>query len=121
MGEHVLDSLEVQMTRRLMQIGQRAMVVAIAPALLAILGSGCGSSDAGTSSSTNASSTSASTLAPVHGSYSPSIDPANFVATIDNRYFPLEPGTTYHYKGVRGTTPQTDDALVTNQTKQVLG
>ena len=32
----------------------------------------------------------------------PTIDPANFVCTIDNRYFPLKPGTGFHYKGVRG-------------------
>ena len=39
-------------------------------------------------------------------SYSPTIDPANFVTTIDNRYFPLMPGTGFHYKGVaeNGTT-----------------
>jgi hypothetical protein len=30
----------------------------------------------------------------LHGAYGPSIDPTNFVAAIDNRYFPLKPGTT---------------------------
>jgi hypothetical protein len=38
----------------------------------------------------------------LHGKYSPSIDPANFVATIDNRYFPLKPGTSFHYQGFKG-------------------
>ena len=57
----------------------------------------------------------------LHGSYSPSIDPANFVAAVDNRYFPLKPGTAFHYKGVKGTTPQTDDMVVTHQTKRILG
>jgi hypothetical protein len=57
----------------------------------------------------------------LHAAYSPSIEPANFVAGIDNRYFPLKPGTGFHYKGVRGATPQTDDMVVTRQTKQVLG
>ena len=42
----------------------------------------------------------------------PSIDPANFVATIDNPYLPFKPGTRFHYRGVRGTTPQTDDEVV---------
>ena len=55
------------------------------------------------------------------GKYAPSIDPANFVATIDNRYFPLEPGTGFHYRGLRGTTAQTDDMVVTHQIKYVLG
>ena len=72
---------------------------------------------------TAASAASASELAPVHGTYSPTIDPANFVATIDNRYFPLIPGTAFHYKGVaeNGTTPQTDDMVVTDRTRMILG
>lgn len=65
--------------------------------------------------------TPASQLAPVHGAYAPTIDPANFVATVDNPYWPLRPGTTYLYKGVRGSTPQTDTEIVTRQTKQILG
>src|SRR6266536_4950024 len=62
-----------------------------------------------------------SQLAPIHGTYAPKIDPANFVAKIDNRYLPFKPGTTFHYEGVRGTTPQTDDEVVTHQTKRILG
>jgi hypothetical protein len=57
----------------------------------------------------------------VHGPYSPSIDPANFVARIDNRYFPLKPGTHFHYVGFKGTTPQTDNMIVTHRTKMILG
>jgi hypothetical protein len=60
-------------------------------------------------------------LAPIHGTYAPNIDPANFVATIDNRYLPYKPGTRFHFEGVRGTTPQTDDQLVEHRTKQILG
>src|SRR6266496_2517856 len=62
-----------------------------------------------------------SKLAPIHGPYAPSIDPANFVTKIDNRYLPFKPGTTFHYEGVRGTTPQTDDEVVTHRTKRILG
>ena len=49
-------------------------------------------------------------LAPIHGTYAPTIDPANFVAGVDNRYFPLKPGTRLSYTGVsdNGTTRQTD-------------
>jgi hypothetical protein len=97
-------------------------------ALIAILASGCGSSGHSATTSTTVASrlnrsraTSASALAPIHGTYSPKIDPSNFVTTIDNPYWPLKPGTTYHYKGVRGTTPQTDDETVTNQTKNIIG
>jgi hypothetical protein len=89
-------------------------------ALLAVLGGGCGSSG-GSSSSKSAASKPAPVLAPLHGRYSPSIDPANFVSSIDNRYLPFKPGTGFHFKGVRGKTPQTDDEVVTHRTKQILG
>ena len=62
-----------------------------------------------------------SQLAPIHGTYAPKIDPANFVARIDNRYLPYEPGTRFHMEGVRGTTPQTDDEVVLHRTKRILG
>jgi hypothetical protein len=92
--------------------------------LLAALAGGCGSGSGSSSTSASTSAPtaeSASSLAPIHGKYSPSIDPSNFVTTIDNRYWPLKPGTGYHYQGVRGTTPQTDDEIVTTQTKRILG
>jgi hypothetical protein len=95
--------------------------------LLGVMGVACGSSAGGSSpeaaSTTTTPPTSAPILAPVHGPYSPSIDPANFVARIDNRYFPLEPRTGFHYRGVQedGKTPQTDDMVVTSRTKVILG
>ena len=113
------------MPGRLKQASHQVMASAVALALVAAIVSGCGSSGGGSTSSTAAASTSASgsapSLAPIHGNYSPSIDPANFVSVIDNRYWPLKPGTGYHYKGVRGTTQQGDDEIVTHQTKQILG
>jgi hypothetical protein len=62
-----------------------------------------------------------SKLAPIHGKYAPKIDPANFVARIDNRFLPFKPGTRFHYEGVRGRTPQTDDEVVTHRTERILG
>jgi hypothetical protein len=101
--------------------------LAIALALVASLAAGCGSSNKSsqsTSQTTTTTSTgpgSATALAPIHGKYAPSIDPANFLATIDNPYFPLKPGTGFHFRGIRGTTPQTDDAVVTHRTVKILG
>ena len=92
----------------------------IAFALLALLAGGCGQHRSA-DTTTRAASTSASRLAPVHGRYSPRIDPANFVTSVDNPLWPLKPGTGYHFKGSRGTIPQTDDAVVTHQTKRILG
>jgi hypothetical protein len=85
----------------------------IALAVLATLASGCGSAHGG--------SKSASELAPIRKPYSPSIDPANFVATVDNPLSPLKPGTAFHYEGVRGKAPQMDDELVLQRTKRILG
>ena len=71
----------------------------------------------------SAASTSAPDLAPVHGNYSPVIEPANFVVKVNNRYFPLKRGTGFHYKGVQedGKTPQRDDMVVTGRKKTILG
>ena len=49
--------------------------------------------------------------------YNPHIDPADFVAQIDNRYFPLTPGTTYVYEGAG----ERDTVEVTNKTKKIMG
>jgi hypothetical protein len=57
----------------------------------------------------------------VSGHYSPSIHPANFVATVDNKYLPFKAGTGFHYKGVKDKTAQTDDEVVLHRTKTILG
>jgi hypothetical protein len=93
----------------------------IALALLIVLASGCGSSGEKHGATTTTQSRSASALAPIHGKYSPTIDPANFVAKVDNPLWPLEPGTGFHYEGTRGQTPQTDDEVVTHRTERILG
>jgi len=60
-------------------------------------------------------------LAPINGTYAPKIDPANFVARIDNRYLPYKPGTTIRFKGVRGRVRQTDIEVVQHRAKRILG
>jgi hypothetical protein len=53
--------------------------------------------------------------------YEPKIEPADFVAGIDNPYLPFEPGTKWVYEGVSGDEKETDTVYVTNQTKEILG
>ncbi|UCC73887.1 MAG: hypothetical protein JSV86_04820 [Gemmatimonadota bacterium] len=53
--------------------------------------------------------------------WDPQIDPADFVSTIDNPYFPLEPGTTYSYSGETEDGRETGEVLVTSETRVVLG
>jgi hypothetical protein len=86
--------------------------------LAAALVTACGSS--GGSSSSESSEPAKPSWA-LHGSYSPSIDPADFVTTIDNRWFPLVPGTAFHYEGTKEGSRQVDDMVVTHDTKQILG
>ena len=54
-------------------------------------------------------------------SYAPVLDPAHFVAVIDNPYFPLPVGRTFVYTGVKDGQSQTDTVIVTDQKKVILG
>ena len=109
------------MTERLETILLRSAALAVTSTLLVVAGSGCGSTTKNSQSTSTAAPGSPSSLAPIHGKYAPSIDPANFVAVVDNRYWPLKPGTGFHFKGMRGTTPQLDDEVVTRRTIEILG
>ncbi len=45
----------------------------------------------------------------------------DFVATVDNRWFPLKPGSRWHYRGRDEGGPFTDNMHVTHRTKPILG
>jgi len=49
------------------------------------------------------------------------IDPSDFVLPVDNPYFPLEPGTTYRYEGIKEGRRAVDVFYVSNDTKMILG
>ena len=53
--------------------------------------------------------------------YEPVLDPANFVAVIDNPYFPLPIGRTLVYEGIKDGQSQVDTVTVTDQTKVIEG
>lgn len=53
--------------------------------------------------------------------YSPAIDPANFVATVDNPYNPLPPGTTYVYEGNTADGLEHNEVAVTHNTRVIDG
>jgi len=62
------------------------------------------------------------TLSPLEGQgYDPVIDPANFVSTIDNPYFPLVPGTTFTYEGESDGESERNVVIVTHDTRTILG
>jgi hypothetical protein len=108
------------MNPRSTRVSWRATSAIIAVTVVATLIVGSGSSSASLPSATKESKPARPSWV-LKGSYKPSIDPTNFVTTIDNPYFPLAPGTAYHYKGISDATRQTDDMVVTDRTKQILG
>ncbi len=64
----------------------------------------------------------ATSQASAGGSGAPAgLDPADFVSGVDNPYYPLTPGTTLIYKGVRDGQTQVDRVHVTDRTKTIQG
>ncbi len=53
--------------------------------------------------------------------YNPEIEPADFVAQIDNQYLPLTPGTTFIYEGETEDDRERIEVTVTHNTKEILG
>src|SRR5262249_36764325 len=53
--------------------------------------------------------------------YDPVINPAKFVAGINNPYFPLVPGTTFIYEGQTPDGFEHDEFAVTHNTRTILG
>ena len=53
--------------------------------------------------------------------YDPVIDPSNFVAQVDNPFFPLTPGTTFVYEGQTDQGFEHDEFAVTHHTRTILG
>ena len=51
----------------------------------------------------------------------PTFNPKNFVKQVDNKYFPLKPGTTFTYRGESEGSPTRGVMTVTNKTKKILG
>jgi hypothetical protein len=48
-------------------------------------------------------------------------DPSRFVRTVDNPWFPLRPGTTFVYRGVKDGEPSRDVVRVTGGTRLIQG
>jgi hypothetical protein len=60
-------------------------------------------------------------IPPVDGPYDWTIDPQDFVAGVDNPYFPLEPGTVLVYEGQSDGEREVVTIRVTDQTREILG
>lgn len=53
--------------------------------------------------------------------YHPDLEPEDFVAIIDNPYFPLTPGTTFIYQGQTAQGLEHVEVVVTQETREILG
>jgi hypothetical protein len=53
--------------------------------------------------------------------YAPEVDPADFVDTVDNPYFPLPPGARWVYEGESDGEPERVEVVVTDERKTVMG
>jgi hypothetical protein len=89
-------------------------------AALVLLLTSAGAAGASARQSTTLSPAGAASV-PATQPSNPVINPADFVDRIDNRYFPLKPGTTFIYKGTKGGLAQRDVITVTHATKRILG
>ena len=89
-----------------------------------LLLAGCGDDDSTTGDGTN--TTEAPAAEPVidpgdGGDYAPELDPADFVATVDNPYFPLIPGTTWVYEGQDDDETERVEVEVLEETRDIQG
>jgi hypothetical protein len=55
------------------------------------------------------------------GDYAPAIDPANFVDAVDNRYFPLAPGTRWVYEGASEGEVERTEVEVLDERREIEG
>ena len=97
----------------------------LALAVLALLGpAACGGGEEPGDAARTATETAADTAAPPlpQGSEPANLDPANFVAEIDNPYWPMAPGSKWVLRETDSEgTEQRVEVTVTDQTKTVLG
>jgi hypothetical protein len=59
--------------------------------------------------------------ASIAGFLSIPFNPNNFVRVVDNRFFPLTPGTRYVFKGIEDNETETNVTIVTHDRKNILG
>jgi hypothetical protein len=109
-------------------IWRRVGIITIGVALVAVaaVAAGCGSTSSSSSPSPVATSGRPTVTATPVGVITsapgwPGVSTSDFVAAIDNPWFPLKVGTTWVSKGVKDGKPTIDTYTVTGQTKVIAG
>jgi hypothetical protein len=93
---------------------RKALSALIGVAMVLVAGCSGSSGQAGSNADEKAQET-------TQEGYAPRIEPADFTTKIDNKYFPLKPGTTFVYKGQFQGAAERDEMAVTHDTKRVMG
>lgn len=98
-------------------------VASSALGLAAVLIAGCESQPTTSNNTPQAPSlaTAASAAATTTDFISLTFDPNNFVGVVNNRFFPLKPGTRFVYKGIEDGETETNVTIVTHDRKTILG
>jgi hypothetical protein len=104
------------MNRKSHSIRTRAMLtLGVASALIAV----------GSASAAGSAPAGAQRAGPIKSGAGPgwpaTLSPSDFVARVDNPWFPLKPGSRYRYKGNKEGTRMIDVLRVTHRTKTILG
>lgn len=86
----------------------RTIAAGLAGIAVALSLNACGSSDSGPKTE-------------IRATKPPPFRAADFVRQVDNPYFPLTPGTTLRYRGVRDGKPVEDAFTVTGRTRNLQG
>jgi hypothetical protein len=98
--------------------------IIVASCVAVLVASACSSSSSPTAAATSPQRSplpAAPTASALSSGYHPHIDPADFVETVDNRYFPLAPGARFVYAVTADGEKQHEVVEVTDQTKVLLG
>jgi hypothetical protein len=99
--------------------GRRKAVFGALVAVILLLTAGLGG--AALRMTTGSAAAGTTTQGTTQQAYAPHINPSDFTTKIDNKYFPLKPGTTFVYQGNSGGNPERDVMSVTHSTKQIIG
>jgi hypothetical protein len=100
-------------------MGPNLLLSTLLGSIVVMLVAGCGGSSGTAHGNAGGSAkTTQKTTQPAY--YSPRIDPADFTTHIDNKYFPLKPGTTLVYQGKTKDATVGDVVAVTSDTKQIM-
>jgi hypothetical protein len=97
---------------RMKRIAVSILMIGVAIALVAGCGRSTGQSGGSSAKASNDKEGEA---------YAPNIEPSDFVGKIDNKFFPLDPGTTFVYEGETEEGTERIEVTVTNDTKRVAG